>query len=87
MERSLGLVGAPNARDLGGLPTGDGGHVRTGVLYRTGALGRLADRDVALLGQLRLACFRAYNDWMAEFTAVAPDRLVGVGLIPNTGIG
>ncbi|HVU73936.1 MAG TPA: amidohydrolase family protein [Mycobacteriales bacterium] len=36
--------------------------------------------------ELRLACFRAYNDWIAEFSAVSPDRLIGVGLIPNTGI-
>ncbi|MFD3662980.1 amidohydrolase family protein [Streptomyces sp. NPDC058659] len=27
------------------------------------------------------ACFRAYNDWLAEFTAHAPDRLAGLGLI------
>lgn len=74
MERSLGLVGAPNARDLGGLPTGDGGHVRTGVLYRTGALGRLADRDVALLGQLRLACVVDLRD-SSEITVAPADRL------------
>jgi len=27
-------------------------------------------------------CYRAYNDWLAEFCATAPDRLVGAGLIP-----
>jgi predicted TIM-barrel fold metal-dependent hydrolase len=25
------------------------------------------------------ACFDAYNQWLAEFVAVAPDRLIGVG--------
>jgi predicted TIM-barrel fold metal-dependent hydrolase len=35
---------------------------------------------------LRLACYRAYNDWIAEFCATAPDRLVGVAKIPNTGL-
>jgi predicted TIM-barrel fold metal-dependent hydrolase len=36
--------------------------------------------------RLKLACFRAYNDWMAEFCSVAPERLIGVGLIPTTGV-
>ena len=32
-------------------------------------------------GTLQWACFRAYNDWIAEFTSHAPQRLVGLGLI------
>jgi predicted TIM-barrel fold metal-dependent hydrolase len=36
--------------------------------------------------ELKLACFRAYNDWIADFNAVAPDRLFGTGLVPPTGI-
>src|SRR5207244_9273216 len=32
--------------------------------------------------ELRRVCYRAYNDWLAEFCASAPDRLVGAGLIP-----
>ena len=31
---------------------------------------------------LRRMCYRAYNDWLAEFCATAPKRLVGAGLIP-----
>jgi hypothetical protein len=31
---------------------------------------------------LRRICYRAYNDWLAEFCATAPERLVGAGLIP-----
>jgi predicted TIM-barrel fold metal-dependent hydrolase len=27
-------------------------------------------------------CFHRYNEWLAEFCALAPDQLVGVGLIP-----
>lgn len=62
----------------------DEDHVQAEILYASPTVwaGVKATRDPAL----RLACFRAYNDWMAEFTAVSPDRLVGVGLIPNTGI-
>ena len=36
-ERYL-LRGAPNARDLGGLPTMDGRKIRAGVLLRSGEL-------------------------------------------------
>jgi predicted TIM-barrel fold metal-dependent hydrolase len=30
---------------------------------------------------LQRACFRVYNDWLAEFCSYAPDRLVGLALI------
>src|SRR5258707_2250171 len=33
------------------------------------------------------AVIRAYNDWLAEeYCAVAPDRLLGMGVIPQTNI-
>ena len=38
----------------------------------------LDDRD------LKLACTRAYNDWIAEFSAHSPDRLIGLAKIPST---
>jgi len=69
-----------------------------GVLRPTTTALRLADMDrdgvdasvmygpiVPLLiedPELRRVCYRAYNDWLAEFCATAPDRLIGVGLIP-----
>ena len=31
---------------------------------------------------LRDACYRAYNDWLAEFCSVASDRLIGVAMLP-----
>jgi predicted TIM-barrel fold metal-dependent hydrolase len=31
---------------------------------------------------LRDACYRAYNDWLKEFCSVAPDRLIGVAMLP-----
>ena len=31
--------------------------------------------------ELQEACFRVYNDWLAEYCSVAPDRLVGVPII------
>ncbi|HWW63443.1 MAG TPA: amidohydrolase family protein [Sphingomonadaceae bacterium] len=33
--------------------------------------------------ELRDACYRVYNDWLAEFCAVAPDRLIGVPMLPE----
>lgn len=32
--------------------------------------------------ELRDACYRAYNDWLREFCAAAPDRLIGVAMLP-----
>ena len=32
-------------------------------------------------GELQRACFRAYNSWLAEYCAHAPQRLVGIGLV------
>jgi predicted TIM-barrel fold metal-dependent hydrolase len=36
--------------------------------------------------ELSLACYKVYNDWIAEFQAYAPERLVCNGTIPTTGI-
>ena len=45
----LELTGAPNARDLGGIPTADGRAVRPGMLIRSGELSRLTASDVQKL--------------------------------------
>ena len=47
--RWIELSGADNVRDLGGLPTEDGGAVRPGRLLRSANLQQLTDADVALL--------------------------------------
>ena len=36
--------------------------------------------------ELSLACFKVYNDWMAEFQAYDPARLVCNATLPTTGI-
>jgi predicted TIM-barrel fold metal-dependent hydrolase len=75
-----------------------GGVLEPGVLRPTTTALRLADMDrdgvdatvmygpiVPLLIKdpgLRGVCYRAYNDWLAEFCGTAPERLVGAGLIP-----
>jgi predicted TIM-barrel fold metal-dependent hydrolase len=75
-----------------------GGVLEPGVLRPTTTELRLADMDrdgvdatvmygpiVPLMIKdpaLRRVCYRAYNEWLAEFCATAPARLVGAGLIP-----
>jgi protein tyrosine/serine phosphatase len=46
VERPRRLEGVPNFRDLGGLPTEDGGLTRRGILYRSSGLEELTSRDV-----------------------------------------
>ena len=46
------LAGVTNFRDFGGLPTADGGMVRTGVLWRSGHLADAAEPDLAALTAL-----------------------------------
>lgn len=55
MTRWIDLEGAVNARDLGGLPTSDGGETRRGRIFRADNLQSLTPDDVALLvGELNL---------------------------------
>jgi protein-tyrosine phosphatase len=49
---TIDLQLASNLRDLGGWPVADGRRVRTGRLYRSAALGRLSEGDVATLSNL-----------------------------------
>lgn len=50
----LRLRGVKNLRDLGGYRTIDGKTIRRGVLYRSGALHRLTDKDLKQLSALDL---------------------------------
>jgi len=52
------------------------------LIYPTLGLGifGLRDRDY------RYACLRAYNDWMAEYTAAQPRRLFGIAVIATDDI-
>ena len=36
---------------------------------------------------LRAACYRVFNDWLLEFCSVAPDRLIGVPMLPENPQG
>lgn len=49
MSHSIGLAGVSNARDVGGYKTTGGKTVKTGMLLRTGALGKATDADKKIL--------------------------------------
>jgi predicted TIM-barrel fold metal-dependent hydrolase len=93
-----GRKGAAGAMGGRRLALERGGVLEPGVLRPTTTELRLADMDrdgidatvmygpiVPLLiadPDLRRVCYHAYNDWLAGFCATAPERFVGVGLIP-----
>lgn len=73
----LGISGAVNLRDVGGLPAG-AGLTRSRVLYRSGELSRLDDAGVTSLGSLGL---RRIIDLRAdEEVSYAPSRVEGLDL-------
>jgi uncharacterized protein len=56
--------------------------VNAEVLYPTLGMPLFQLKDV----ELQQACFRVYNDWVAEFCGYEPKRLVGAGLVSLTDI-
>ena len=57
--------------------------VEADVIYTTLGFRQFWLRDAAL----QRACFRVYNDWLADYCAYAPKRLAGLGLISLYDIG
>lgn len=57
-ERAIAIDGVFNVRDLGGYPTQDGRHVRSGLVYRSGHLSHLTSAGMAVwqTRDLRLIC-------------------------------
>ena len=49
------------------------------VTYPTAGLSLLAYDDP----DFQFACIRVYNDWLAEFCSVDPERLLGLAMIPT----
>ncbi|WP_280347435.1 tyrosine-protein phosphatase [Nocardia neocaledoniensis] len=72
-DRLLGLSGVQNARDAGGYPTTDGHRVRTGLVFRTGALDKATPEDLARLSALGV---RVVDDLRTGYErALAADKL------------
>lgn len=74
-ERSLRLEGAPNFRDLGGLPAGEGASVAYGRVFRSGNLVHLTDTDVDRLTSVGI---RTVIDFRHEFEV----EVFGVDRLP-----
>lgn len=52
LPRVVALEGGSNFRDLGGYATGEGGHVREGMIYRSAAMSRFTPADFATVRRL-----------------------------------
>ncbi len=75
----LRLASVPNLRDAGGHQTAAGDRVRTGLLYRSVALGRATDADLVALDDLGVRV--VFDLRTASERKRAPDRLpAGAGL-------
>ncbi len=53
------------------------------VLYALSDVWRLINKSEDQ--RFKLACYKAYNDWLAELTAQDPDAFIGLAKIPTTG--
>ena len=49
------------------------------LIYTSFGLGMFALPDL----EYRRACMKAFNDWLAEFCAAAPNRLFGIAMLPT----
>ena len=58
------LAGAPNARDLGGIPAGGGKYLRTGRIIRSGPISDITAGDEAYLAGIDL---RTVVDFRTEW--------------------
>jgi hypothetical protein len=59
----------------------DLGNIGAEVIYPGDALFVFAAPDL----DYKFACIRAYNDWLADFCSVAPNRLLGAAMLPIGG--
>ena len=80
-KRNISLDGQSNFRDLGGYQTNDGCMVKRGIIYRSGELPKLTDRDLNILKDLGIKTVVSFlTD--KEIEARGSDRLPeGVQLI------
>jgi predicted TIM-barrel fold metal-dependent hydrolase len=56
----------------------DRNHIAAQVIF--GPIFQISTEDPVL----RVACYRVYNDWLLDFCKTAPDRLIGVPMLPET---
>ena len=84
------LVGASNLRDLGGYRTEDGRVVRRGMVFRSAALAKLTDADIAIVDALglRTICdFRGVEEAQRAPTRLSGPEIVPLPIEPTVGAG
>ena len=84
------LAGVSNLRDLGGYVTADGRVVRRGLVFRSAALAKLTEADVAVvqaLGLRTICDFRGVAESERAPTRLAGPRIVPLPIEPTVGAG
>ncbi len=86
----VALEGASNVRDLGGYRTADARVVRRGLVYRSAALAKLTNADLAVVARLGLRTICDFRG--AEESSRAPTLVRGVPIValciePTVGAG
>ncbi len=87
---SIALDGVSNLRDLGGYRTGDGRLVRRGLVFRSAALAKLTDADLAVveaLGLRTICDFRGVAESGRAPTRLQGPRIVPLPIEPTVGAG
>jgi protein-tyrosine phosphatase len=85
--RHLPLQGAPNFRDMGGYPAADGGTIRRGLLYRSGALAGLTGTDVDTLNTVGLSAIIDLRNEAERLAAPTPATLAASSRMHSLPIG
>lgn len=86
----VSLAGVSNLRDVGGYRTADGRAVRRGLVFRSAALAKLTDADMAQVAQLglRTVCdFRGVEESGRAPTPLTSVRIVPLPIEPTVGAG
>ena len=84
------LEGVSNLRDLGGYRTEEGRVVRRGLVYRSAALAKLTEQDLAVVTGLglRTVCdFRGVEESRRAPTRLGGPRVVPLPIEPTVGAG
>jgi protein-tyrosine phosphatase len=85
-ERTLSWDGCLNIRDLGGLPTADGGSTRFGAIVRADSIRQLSDEGWAALvdyGVRRIVDLRFHSELAADPPHELPVEMVHVSVLPD----
>lgn len=61
-QRIIQMENVMNFRDMGGYKASDGREVKPGLIYRSGDLSKMTEKDIALLHELKITAIFDYRD-------------------------